>query len=88
MTIPRTQTLRTDRFEMDYVRFGHGEKTLVMIPGLSLNGVRGSAAMLACLYQIFAKVYTVYLYEEFGHAAYEEAKDFNQRVLNFLTEPN
>lgn len=63
MKIPRTQTLRTDRFEMDYVRFGHGEKTLVMIPGLTLNSVRGSAAMLACLYRIFAKVYTVYLFD-------------------------
>ncbi len=26
----------------------------------------------------------IYLYENLGHAAYEEAKDFNQRVLEFL----
>jgi len=25
-----------------------------------------------------------YLYEELGHAAYEEAEDFNQRVYDFL----
>lgn len=26
----------------------------------------------------------IYMYENLGHAAYEEAKDFNQRVLGFL----
>ena len=26
----------------------------------------------------------IYMYEELGHAAYEEAKDFNQRVFDFL----
>jgi len=26
----------------------------------------------------------IYMYEKLGHAAYEEAKDFNQRVLGFL----
>ena len=26
----------------------------------------------------------LYLYENLGHAAYEEAKDFNARVLEFL----
>jgi len=27
----------------------------------------------------------IHVYEELGHAAYEEAKDFNQRVYDFLT---
>lgn len=61
MRIPTTQTLHTDSFAMDYVRFGTGRRSLVMIPGLSLNGVRGSAAALAYLYRIFAKEYTVYV---------------------------
>ncbi|MBQ1930537.1 MAG: alpha/beta hydrolase, partial [Lachnospiraceae bacterium] len=26
----------------------------------------------------------IYMYEDLGHAAYEEAKDFNQRVLEFF----
>ena len=26
----------------------------------------------------------IYMYEDLGHAAYEEAKDFNQKVLGFL----
>ena len=28
----------------------------------------------------------IYMYEELGHAAYEEAKDFNKRVYDFLKE--
>ena len=28
----------------------------------------------------------VYLYEGLGHSAYEEAKDFNSRILAFLQE--
>ena len=27
----------------------------------------------------------IYMYEKLGHAAYEEAKDFNNRVYAFLT---
>ena len=26
----------------------------------------------------------IFMYDDLGHAAYEEAKDFNQRVYNFL----
>ena len=26
----------------------------------------------------------IYMYEELGHSAYEEAKDFNQRIFDFF----
>ena len=26
----------------------------------------------------------IYMYEEFGHSAYEEAADFNKRIFDFL----
>jgi pimeloyl-ACP methyl ester carboxylesterase len=29
----------------------------------------------------------LYMYEEYGHALYEEAKDFNDRILTFLQKP-
>lgn len=29
---------------------------------------------------------TLLMYEEFGHAAYEESKEFNQKVIDFLTD--
>ena len=29
---------------------------------------------------------SLYLYDDLGHAAYEDAKDFNRRVLAFLNQ--
>ena len=49
---------------LDYVRFGGGTKTLVMIPGLSdgLRTVRGLARPLALSYRELAKDFTVYMF--------------------------
>ena len=30
----------------------------------------------------------LYLYEDYGHAVYEEAKDFNEKVLKYLKPSN
>ena len=49
---------------LDYARFGSGEKTLILLPGLGLRGVRGSAYPLAYLYRLFAKDYTVYVFDK------------------------
>ena len=49
---------------MDYVRFGSGEKILIMLPGLGdgLTTVKGTALPMAVMYRIFAKDYTVYMF--------------------------
>lgn len=57
-------TVKTGSTHMDYVRFGAGPETLVLLPGLSLRGVRGSALLLAYMYRIFAKDYTVYVLDK------------------------
>ena len=49
--------------ELDYITFGRGSRPLVMIQGLNTNGIKGSAAMLAFMYRIFVKDYTVYLFD-------------------------
>ena len=49
---------------MDYLRFGTGEKTLIMLPGLG-DGLRSSyglALPTAILYRMYAKEYTVYMF--------------------------
>ena len=46
-----------------YISFGNGKKPLVMIQGLSTRGIRGTALSLAYMYRIFAREYTVYLFE-------------------------
>ena len=50
--------------DMDYIRFGNGERTLVMLPGLGdgLQTVRGTALPMALMYRQFAKDFTVYMF--------------------------
>ena len=48
---------------MDYVAFGKGIKPLVIIPGLSLNRVKGAGLSLAYMYRIFVKEYRVYVFD-------------------------
>ncbi len=52
-----------DGVEMEYARFGHGAKTFVMLPGLSLKSVMGAADAVAAAYAMFAEEYTVYLFD-------------------------
>ncbi len=49
--------------EMDYVKFGSGEKTFVIIPGLSVHSVMGLADSIAAAYKDFSEDYTVYLFD-------------------------
>ena len=60
----RNGTLTWKNGQMDYIRFGSGEKVLVMLPGLGdgLRTVRGTALPMALLYRKFAKKYTVYAF--------------------------
>ena len=36
------ETVKTDAFSMDYVRFGSGKRTFVILPGLSVQSVMGA----------------------------------------------
>lgn len=47
----------------DYAVFGNGEKVFVIIPGLSIKPVTESAEEVAKAYELFAKDYTVYLFD-------------------------
>ena len=49
--------------KMTYVRFGTGDKVMVIIPGLSLRDVKGAGFGLAYMYRKFAKEYTVYVFD-------------------------
>lgn len=48
---------------LECVRFGSGDKTLVMLPGLSVKGVGEAALPLAWMYRAFSKDYTVYIFD-------------------------
>ena len=55
--------LTASGMQFDYIRFGNGKKTLIMIQGLNTRGIKGAALSLAYMYRIFAKEYTVYLFD-------------------------
>ena len=46
---------------LKYFSFGEGRKVMVILPGLSVQSVMGSAAAIKAQYKIFEKEYTVYV---------------------------
>ena len=57
------ETVRTDRFSMRYFRFGQGERTLVILPGLSIQSVMLVARMVEKEYEIMKNDFTVYVFD-------------------------
>lgn len=57
-------SVELDGAKMDYVRFGGGEKNLIILPGLSdgLASVKGKALLLAPPYKLFFDKYTVWMF--------------------------
>ena len=60
----RNDAVLLDGTRMDYIRFGSGKKTLLILPGLGdgLRTVKGTALPMALLYRLFAKDFTVYAF--------------------------
>ena len=59
----RIETVRTEDFSMDFFRFGSGDKTLVILPGLSVQSVMGAADAIAAAYQPIEENYTIYVFD-------------------------
>ena len=49
--------------EMYYAKFGSGERVMVMVPGLNIVDMNGTANNLAVFYRKFAKDFTVYVFD-------------------------
>lgn len=57
------ETVTTDRFSMQFFRFGRGDRVFVILPGLSVQSVMGSEEAVKAAYDIFTDEYTVYLFD-------------------------
>ena len=57
------KTIKTNGFSMDCLQFGRGERSLVIIPGLSVQSVMGAADAVADAYSLLAHDFTVYLFD-------------------------
>ena len=56
-------TLTVNGAPMDYIRFGSGKKTFIIVAGMSLASIRGLGEAIADGYQMFAEEYTVYAFD-------------------------
>ncbi len=82
----------------DYGRFGilasaildfncYDRLNEIQCPTLVLGGLHDKITTGEASLEIAQKLNCkIHMYSEYGHAAYEEAKDFNKRVYNFLLE--
>ena len=57
------EKVSTDSFEMAYFRFGTGNKTLVILPGLSVQSVMGFAESVESEYSVMTNDFTVYVFD-------------------------
>ena len=48
---------------LNYIKFGKGTRPLIMIQGLNTRSIDGAGDSLAMTYKLFAKDYTVYLFD-------------------------
>ncbi|MBO4919906.1 MAG: alpha/beta fold hydrolase [Erysipelotrichaceae bacterium] len=49
--------------KMNYIQFGNGPRTMLILPGLSVRPVCPLAESIAAAYEIFCKDFTVYLFD-------------------------
>lgn len=59
----REDKVKISDTQIDYITFGSGKKSLIMIQGLNIGGIKGAGLSLAFMYRIFAKEYKVYLFD-------------------------
>lgn len=57
------ECVRTEGFSMKYFRFGAGEKTMVILPGLSVQSVTGVADAVAESYASLTGEFTIYVFD-------------------------
>ena len=87
MLNPKNGIVAIGNSQMEYIRFGSGEKTLIMLPGLGdgLRTMKGTALPFSLMYRIFAKDFTVYAFSRLndlpeGYTTRDMAKDQMQAM--------
>ena len=57
-------TVKTGNTDMDFISFGRGKESLIMLPGLGdgLQTVKGKALIMAMLFREYGKHYRVYVF--------------------------
>ena len=69
--INMTDSIIVNGIEMDYIRFGRGEKVFVILPGVDTKSILNSAMAIEAGYRIFADDYTVYVFDRRRNMPYD-----------------
>ena len=74
------ETVRTKEFSMDYIKFGHGPRNYVILPGLSVQSVMGAADAVIDAFSLAHEDFTLYLFDRRNelpaeYSIYDMAKD-------------
>ena len=82
----KIETYVSEHFTMDYFKFGHGRKTMVILPGLSVQSVMGLADVVAEAYKCMADDFTVYLFDRrkdlpSDYSQYDMARDTAEAIM-------
>jgi len=79
--------LSMDGTTMEYIRFGSGKRTLIMLPGLGdgLRTTKGTALPVALMYRAYGKEFTVYLFSRktrlpAGYTTRDMARDLRKAM--------
>ena len=75
----------TGRLTMDFFRFGTGRETFIILPGLSVKSVMGSADAVAAQYALLAERFTVYVFDRRSdlpesYSIYDMAEDTAEAI--------
>ncbi len=86
------ERIETNGFRMDYFRFGRGRKTLVILPGLSLQSVMHAADAVAHAYRLLTDDFTICVFDRRRElpAAYtvrEMARDTEKAIRSLGPDP-
>ena len=78
-------TVKTDDFSMDYFKCGRGERSMVILPGLSVQSVMGSADAVADAFTLAHDDFTIYVLDRRNelpseYSIYDMAKDTAQAI--------
>lgn len=82
------KTATAENFTMNYFTFGKGETPFVILPGLSVQSVMGSADIISEAYSIIAEHFTVYVFDRrnelpCSYTVYDMAND-TAEIFNIL----
>ena len=72
-------------FSMEYIKFGSGEKAMVILPGISVQSVTRSADAVVHEYDVMTEDFTVYLFERRAdlpdeYSVYDMARDTAEAI--------